>query len=96
MILKFWKEAAWRRAFNYAVRVLVFTALWIVVGIVIAFSGIVLVTSAVQPGAMQPGALVAGFILFMLGYVVIYLGFLTALFRYLPQAVADQVDDRRH
>jgi uncharacterized membrane protein len=92
----FWKEAVWRRAFKYAVRVLAFTALWIVVGIVIAFSGIVLVTSAVRPGAMQPAALIVGFILFMLGYVVIYLGVLTALFRYLPQAVADEVEERRH
>jgi len=96
MFWKFWKEKVWRTAFRYALRLLVFSALWIVVGLLIAFSGIVLVTAAVRPGAIQPALLIVGFILFMLGYVVIYLGFFTGLFRYLPQAIADEVEQRRH
>ena len=78
--------AVWRKPFKYAIKVLAFSAIWIVVGIICVLAGI-----ALMPFASGAGSAALGVIFFVVGYVVIYLGVLAAMFRYLPEAVAEEV-----
>ncbi len=78
----------WRKPFKYAIRVLAFSAIWLLVGMVFMFGGMVVLAAGIRGGSPS---LVVAIILFAVGYLIIYLGILMALFRYLPEALAEKV-----
>ena len=80
--------APWQRPFRYAVRVLVFSAIWLIVGMIFIFGGMLLFSTTIRTG---PAGIVGAVILFAVGYVIIFMGILTAIFRYLPEALAEKV-----
>lgn len=79
---------AWRRPFRYAVRVLVFSAIWVIVGMIFIFGGMLLFSTTMRTG---PAGMVGAVILFAIGYVTVFMGVLTAIFRYLPEAIAEKM-----
>ena len=78
----------WKRPFRYAVRVLVFSAIWLIVGMILIFGGMLLFSTTIRTG---PAGIVGAVILFAIGYVIVFMGILTAIFRYLPEALAEKV-----
>jgi len=80
--------SVWRKPIKYAVKVLVFSAIWLLVGMVFIFGGMVLFSTTPRAGT---GGLVAGMVLFGIGYVIVYMGILVAIFRYLPEAIAEKM-----
>ncbi len=81
-------DESWRRAIKYALKVLGFSIIWLVVGLALIFSGISIIPSALRLG---PGALLGGVALLVIGYLLIYAGILVAMFRYLPRAIAEEM-----
>ena len=78
----------WRTAFKYTVKVLAFSAIWLLIGLVFMFGGMVSMAASAKGG---PPTLVFAVILFGLGYLIIYGGIIMAIFRYLPEAVSEKV-----
>jgi hypothetical protein len=66
----------------------VFSAIWLIVGMVFIFGGMLVFSTSIRTG---PAGLILGGILFVIGYLIVFMGILTAIFRYLPEAIAEKV-----
>ena len=80
--------SAWRVPFKFTVKVLAFSVIWLLLGMVFMFGGMVVLAAGVRGGSTS---LVVAMILFAMGYLIIYGGILMAMFRYLPEAIAEKV-----
>ncbi len=81
-------DQSWERAFKYALKVLGVSVIWLVVGLAFILGGVTVISSGIRFG---PTALVGGVILLGIGYLVVYVGILVAMFKYLPQAIAEEI-----
>ncbi len=79
---------AWRTPFKFTVKVLAFSAIWLLLGMIFMFGGMVVLAAGIRGGSTS---LVVAIILFAVGYLIIYGGILMAIFRYLPEAIAEKV-----
>jgi len=65
-----------------------FSVIWLIVGMMFIFGGMLVFSTSIRTGA---AGLILGGVLFVIGYLIVFMGILTAIFRYLPEAIAEKM-----
>jgi uncharacterized membrane protein len=93
------KEISWGRAFNYAIKYVLYILLWTIVGGILIAIGFTMVGVGFpyHPGGTpyhHPiGTVLAGLTLILIGYLIIILGAAASLFKLLSRLIVDTIGE---
>ncbi|MBS7649226.1 hypothetical protein KEJ17_06275 [Candidatus Bathyarchaeota archaeon] len=89
------EEFSWGKAFGYALRYIAFVILWYIIGGLIMVAGVAMMLSAVSLGppyympTFNPGAVIGGIIVIIIGLIITILGSMAAYFKIMSRLISE-------